>query len=105
MNLAQVNYQQLEGSIGLRFAGGNVGTIVGESLKYIFAVAGILLLIYLILGGFQYLTSAGDPKKAQEAQSKITQALIGFVIIFASYWIVQILAVVLGLAKIKGVFK
>jgi len=105
MNLAQVNYQQLESSIGLKFAGGNVGTIVGESLKYIFAVAGILLLIYLILGGFQYLTSAGDPKKAQEAQSKITKALIGFVIIFASYWIVQILAIVLGLAKIKGVFK
>ena len=105
MNLAQVNYQQLEGSIGLNFAGGNVGTIVGESLKYIFAVAGILLLIYLILGGFQYLTSAGDPKKAQEAQSKITQALIGFVIIFASYWIVQIVAAVLGLDKIGKTFK
>jgi uncharacterized membrane protein len=105
MNLAQVNYQQLEGGIGLKFAGGNVGTIVGESLKYIFAVAGILLLIYLILGGFQYLTSAGDPKKAQEAQSKITQALIGFVIIFASYWIVQIVAAVLGLDKIGKTFK
>ncbi|QLG69924.1 MAG: hypothetical protein CH104c_0693 [Candidatus Woesebacteria bacterium] len=105
MNLAQVNYQQLEGSIGLKFAGGNVGTIVGESLKYIFAVAGILLLIYLILGGFQYLTSAGDPKKAQEAQSKITQALIGFVIIFASYWIVQIVAAVLGLDKIRQTFQ
>ena len=105
MNLAQVNYQQLESSIGLKFAGRSLGTIVSESLKYIFAVAGTLLLIYLIIGGFQYLTSAGDPKKAQEAQSKITQALIGFVIVFASYWIVQIVAAVLGLEAIKQTFQ
>ena len=105
MNLAQVNYQQLESEIGLKFAGEDVGAIISDSLKYIFAVAGILLLIYLILGGFQYLTSAGDPKKAQEAQSKITQALIGFVIIFASYWIVQVIANILGLDKIKQMFQ
>lgn len=105
MNLAQVNYQQLESEVGLRFAGGSLGAIVGESLKYIFAVAGILLLIYLIFGGFQYLTSAGDPKKAQEAQSKITQAVIGFVIIFASYWIVQMIAAVFGLEAIKQTFQ
>lgn len=104
MQLAQVNYNQLESSIGLKFAGQNLGSIVSDSLKYVFATAGILLLIYLILGGFQYLTSAGDPKKAQEAKNKITQALIGFTVIFSSYWIVQIVATILGLDKIKGVF-
>jgi uncharacterized membrane protein len=103
--LAELNLSKIEGAAGLKFAGGNLGAIISDSLKYIFAIAGILLLIYLVLGGIQYLTSGGDPKKTQEAQSKITQALIGFVIIFASYWIVQIISTVLGLDKIKQTFK
>lgn len=106
MNLAQTNYQKIESSIGLKFAGQNLGSIISEiTTKYLFTIAGILLLLYLIYGGFQYLTSAGEPKKVQEAQSKITQALIGFVIIFASYWIVQIIANILGLEKIKQTFR
>ncbi|BCX14432.1 MAG: hypothetical protein KatS3mg088_115 [Patescibacteria group bacterium] len=106
MNLTQVNYRDIESGIGLKFSGQSVGAVISEIVtKYLFTIAGILLLLYFIFGGFQYLTSAGDPKKAQEAQNKITQALIGFVIIFASYWIVQIIANLLGLGIIKQTFK
>lgn len=106
MNLAQVNYHDIESGIGLKFSGQSLGTVISEIVtKYLFTIAGVLLLLYLIFSGFQYLTSAGDPKKAQEAQSKITQALIGFAIIFASYWIVQIIANLLGLGIIKQTFK
>jgi len=105
MEIAQVNYGDIENSVGFKFAGGNLGSIISElTQNYILTIAGIILLLYLIYGGFQFLTSGGDPKKAQEAQSKITQAIIGFVIIFAAYWIVQIVANVLGLEKIKDIF-
>lgn len=105
MEIAQVDYGNIENAIGLKFAGGNLGSIISElTQNYILTIAGIILLLYLIYGGFQFLTSGGDPKKAQEAQSKITQALIGFVIVFAAYWIVQILANVLGLKEIRNIF-
>ncbi len=69
----------------------NLASVVTVALKkLVFPIAGIILLAYLVWGGFDYLTSLGDPKKAEAGKNKITAAIIGFIIIFASYWIVQI---------------
>ena len=64
--------------------------LLTQALPLIFPIAGIILFVYLVWGGFDYLTSMGDPKKAEAGRAKITNAVIGFTIIFASYWIVQI---------------
>lgn len=72
-------------------------SIIGNILPYIFGAAAIALLIYLILGGFQMMTSRGDPKAMQGAQAKITNALIGFVIIIIAFFIVQLLGQLFGL--------
>ena len=85
-------------------AQGNLGSIVTSLIKYLFPFAGLLLLLYLIVGGFQIMLSRGDPKAMQSAQGKITNALIGFVVVFAAYWIVQLLASILGLGKIGEIF-
>jgi hypothetical protein len=74
-----------------------LGSIIGKTLPYIFAAAAIGLLIYLVLGGFQFMTSRGDPKAAQGAQGKITNAIIGFVIIIFAYFIVQIFGQLFGI--------
>ena len=74
-----------------------IGDIIGSILPYIFGAAGIALLIYLIIGGLQIMTSRGDPKAMQAAQSKITNAVIGFIIVFLAFIIVQLLGQVLGL--------
>lgn len=47
------------------------------------------------------LTSAGDPEKVKAGQGKITTGLIGFLIIFTAYWLMQIIETVLGF-KILG---
>lgn len=73
-------------------------------LTLIFFLAGFALLIYLVLGGFQLMTSAGNPDSAAGGKAKITNALIGFVIIFSAYWIVQITGAVLGLDGITSGF-
>ena len=82
---------------GFDINNGNVGSLISSLLPYIFSAAGILLLIYLVLGGLQMMTSKGDPKAMQSAQGKITNALLGFVIIIISYTIVQLVANLLGL--------
>jgi hypothetical protein len=43
------------------------------------------------------MTSRGDPKAAQGAQTKITNAIIGFVIVIFAYVIVQIFYAVFNL--------
>lgn len=69
----------------------NLASLVNNALPIIFAVAGIFLLVYLVWGGFDFLISLGDPKKAEAGKGKITNALLGFVIIFIAFWLVQII--------------
>ena len=71
--------------------------IISKFIPYIYVIAGLILFAFLIIGGFNYLTSGGDPKKVETAQAKITQALIGFLIIFLAYWLGRILEIVFGI--------
>lgn len=69
----------------------NLASLVTNALPLLFSIAGIFLLAYLVWGGFDYLTSMGDPKKAEAGKGKITNALLGFIIIFVAFWLVQII--------------
>lgn len=64
--------------------------LVNNAIPYIYAIAGILLILYLIWGGYDYLLSMGDPKKTEAGRNKITTAIIGILIIFVSYWVIQL---------------
>lgn len=71
--------------------------IVSNILPYVFGAAGLALLVYMIFGGLQYMLSRGDPKAMQSAQAKITNALIGFLIIILAFTITQLVAQILGI--------
>lgn len=72
----------------------NLGDVVSALLPYVYVIAGLILFGFLVIGGFGLLTSAGNPDSVKKAQSKITSALIGFIIIFLSYWLAQILQII-----------
>ncbi len=76
----------------------NIGDIISSLLPIIMVLAGLVLFIFLIIGGFGLLTSGGSPEKMKASQGKITSAVIGFVIIFISYWLVRILEIVFGIS-------
>jgi len=82
----------------------NIGDIVSRLIPYIFGIAGIALLLMIIFSGFQMLTSAGDPKALESAQKRLVNAIIGFVIIFAAYWIVQFIGKILGIEVFGTIF-
>jgi hypothetical protein len=75
---------------------GSLGAVVSEALKYVYVIAGLMLLVWLIWGGLTMMTAGEDQNKAAEGQGKITNAVIGFGIIFVSYFVAQIVEVVLG---------
>jgi hypothetical protein len=68
----------------------SLSSVLTVLMPTLFAVAGLLLFGYLVWGGFDYLLAMGDPKKAEVGKTKITNAIIGFVLIFAAFWITQI---------------
>lgn len=75
----------------------NFGQIVSSFLPYFFGAVGIILLLIIISSGYQMMTSAGDPKKMQAAQGKLTTALIGILILFSSFFIIQLILKFLGI--------
>ena len=81
-----------------------IGGLIGAILPYIFYAAGIALLIYLVFGGFQLMTSRGDPKAIQSAQGKITNALIGFVIVVVAFVLVRLLGQMFNIEQFGDIF-
>ena len=75
----------------------NVGEIISTIIPYLFVLAGLLLLFYLIYGGFHMMIAAGNEKGLAQAKGKISNALIGFLLLFISYWLVQVIEFVLGI--------
>jgi hypothetical protein len=90
-----------EGPEGFNFSGAKITDILTALLPYVFVFAGLTLFIFLIIGGFGMLTSAGSPDKMKAAQGKITSAIIGFIIIFISYWLMRILEIMFGIQIIS----
>lgn len=74
----------------------HLADVVNQAMPIFFAISGIALFIYLVWGGFDFLMSMGDPKKAEAGKNKITHAIIGIIIIFAAYWILQITDIFFG---------
>jgi hypothetical protein len=82
-----------------------IGGLIGSILPYIFGAAALLLLVYLVTAGFSMMLSRGDPKAMQAAQSQITNALIGFVIVFFAFALVSLTGKVLGIDVFSSIFK
>ena len=81
---------------------GGIGSFVTVFLNVAFIGAGLILLFFFILGGIGMISSAGqdNPQKAEQAKKTITSAVIGFVIVFASYWIVKLIGQLLGVSDL-----
>jgi len=76
------------------------GALISVILPNVYIAAGICIFLLFLFGGISVIAGAGqnDPKKTGQGKKAITSALIGFLIIFASYWIIQIIEVITGLS-------
>ena len=76
----------------------DVGSLVNVLLPNVMLIAGILIFIGIIAGGFMMIRSAGsgDAHGAETAKNAMTGLIIGMLLIFGAYWIVQIIEFVTG---------
>ena len=75
----------------------NLGALVTLVLPTIMWIAGMLLFGYLIMGGFKYLMSGGDDKAIMEGKKIITNAFLGMLIVFTSFWALRLVESLLGI--------
>ncbi len=65
--------------------------IIETGLKVILIIAALVSFVFLVIGGIKWITSGGDKEGTAKAQSTITAALIGLVIVFAAWAIIRLL--------------
>ena len=65
--------------------GGCIPYIIGNTVNVLLGAFGSLFLALIIWGGFKYMLAQGDEKKVKEAQETLKNAIIGMVIVAASY--------------------
>ena len=80
-----------------------VGSLVTTVVQIAFALAGIVFIVLLIVGGIGMIAGAGrdDPEQAAKGKQAATSALIGFIVVFVAYWIVQLIEVLTGISILQ----
>jgi hypothetical protein len=66
--------------------------LITKVIKILLGVAGAIAVLFIIIGGFQYLTSGANPKGASAGKETVKNAVIGLIIIILSYVIVAVVA-------------
>jgi cysteine-rich repeat protein len=59
--------------------------IVARLIRTFLSVVGVVLVVLIIAGGFMWMTAGGDPERVARAKRILIQAIVGFIIIMASW--------------------
>ncbi len=74
------------------------GGVVSRLLLFAFPIAGIILFLMIVWGGFEMVTGAANAKSMDAGKQRITAAVIGFILLFVSYWLMQLIELIFGLS-------
>lgn len=69
--------------------GTGIQGLINNIFNIAYGAAGLVAVAYLIIGGYQYITSQGNPDATATAKSTIINAIIGLIVILASYLIIR----------------
>lgn len=69
----------------------DVRVLFGRVISAALSIVGSLALLMFVYGGVLWMTSRGDTKQVTKGKDTITWAVLGLVIIFASYTLVNAL--------------
>lgn len=66
-------------------------------VKNLYLLTGIVLLFFLVAGGVGMIINAGNAEKQKHSSQTLTSAVVGYLIMFAAYWLVRIVEIVFGI--------
>lgn len=81
-----------DGVVQLRY----LECIFGNVVNVILGLAGIVLFIMIIIGGFQFISAGSDPKKVESARNTLTYAIGGMVLIALAFLILKFISTFTG---------
>jgi len=79
-----------------------ITSIVSGAIRLVLILASLIFFFMLVWGGIQWMVSGGDKNAAEAARSKITNALIGLVIVFSAWAIMALIKNLFGVDIMSG---
>ena len=74
----------------------SVTSLIEQGIRLAASFIGIIVFVYLLVASFQYIMAGGNDAKQADAKRAIQAAVIGFIIVIASYAMVSFLLNRLG---------
>ena len=65
--------------------------VLDNILKYVFPLAGLICVIFIIIGGYMWISAAGDPSRVKTAQNTLTWAIIGLVVVLLAVDVIEVI--------------
>jgi len=77
----------------------SLGGFISAILPNVYVVAGVIAFISVLVAGLMFIINAGkgESEQAKKWQGVLTASIAGLLIIFLSYWIIQIIETVTGI--------
>jgi cytochrome bd-type quinol oxidase subunit 2 len=63
----------------------SIATMAGIVVRAFLSLLGVIFIILILLGGYHWMTAAGDEEKVTKAKKTIQRAIIGLLIVVGSY--------------------
>ncbi len=73
---------------------GSSNTVTGVIIRVVqiaLSLAGLIAILFLIIGGFRYVTAAGNEDASETAKKTILNAIIGIIVIILAYVILRVI--------------
>ncbi len=96
---AEAIEQQLPGTANTDPAapGGGFALLIGSIMSFVMVIAAVLAFLYMLWGALDWITAGGESGKIEKARQKITQSIVGMVVLSATTAIFMMLQQFLGI--------
>ena len=74
--------------------------LITKLLTLALSIVGLVAVLFVIYGGFKYITSGGEEEKSHEARATVINALIGLVLALLAFTLVRIIAAAITAGEI-----
>jgi len=75
----------------------NLTTLINSIFSFLTIVAGLAFILYFVLGALRWITGGGEEAAVEKAKSQMVNAAIGLIVVMASYAIIGVIGMVLGI--------
>lgn len=74
-----------------------ISKILTNLVNLAYVIASIIFIFMIVWGSIQWITSGGDKEAIQKARGRITNAIIGMVLLALSFLIVKVITDIIGI--------